>query len=48
MTTRHANIQDPLLNTAFANKHVPTSMNPHATIEELLEMEFSMQSMPRL
>jgi hypothetical protein len=34
----------PLLNKAFANKHVPTAKNPHATIEELLKAVFSMRS----
>jgi hypothetical protein len=34
----------PLLSNAFANKHVPTAMNPQAAIEELLETMFSMLS----
>jgi hypothetical protein len=29
-------------------KHVSTAVNQHATIEELLEAVFSMQSVPRL
>jgi hypothetical protein len=33
---------------AFANKHVPIAMNPHATVEKLLETEFSMPTVPRL
>jgi hypothetical protein len=37
---------DPLLNNAFAKKHIPTATNPHATTEELLEMVFSTQSVP--
>jgi hypothetical protein len=31
----------PLLSNAFANEHVPTATNPHATVEELLKMVFS-------
>jgi hypothetical protein len=35
-----ANIQALLFSNGFTNKHVPTAMNTHATIEELLEWSF--------
>jgi alkylhydroperoxidase/carboxymuconolactone decarboxylase family protein YurZ len=30
----------------WLSKHVPAAMNAHATIEELLDAVFSLQSMP--